>query len=186
MFIQHLHVRACNRAFLGGGGLKVPIWGKLYQSPIWHSFFFLTRVSWMQEGRKCIFVILWEKQFCAQIFFVFHCFLTSCFVHKNVNTLSWDLCYYSKCVILHVLSISTTNLISPTMSLTTFLHSHDEIYYFVLLESLPPPPPRDLSLCHVRKLYLMLKITKKGHFMSLGVLLASVVIIIQVVPPPPI
>ena len=84
-------------------------------------------VGWMQEGRKCIFVILWEKQFCAQISFVFHCFLTTCFVHKNVNTLSWDLSYGSKCVILHVLSISTTNSISPKMSLTTFLHSHDDI-----------------------------------------------------------
>ena len=28
----------------------------------------------MQEGRKCIFVILQEKQFCAQISFVFYCF----------------------------------------------------------------------------------------------------------------
>ena len=82
-------------------------------------------VSWMKEGRKCIFVILWEKQFCAQISFVFHCFLTSCFVHKNVNTLSWDLYYDSKCVTLHELSISTTKLISPKMSLTTLLHSYD-------------------------------------------------------------
>ena len=45
-------------------------------------------VSWMQEGFKCIFIILWEKQFCAQVSFVFHCFLTYSFVHKNVNTLS--------------------------------------------------------------------------------------------------
>ena len=30
-------------------------------------------VGWMQDGRKCIFVILWEKQFCAQSFFVFYC-----------------------------------------------------------------------------------------------------------------
>ena len=29
-----------------------------------------------------------KKQFCAQISFVFYCFLTSCFVHKNVNSLS--------------------------------------------------------------------------------------------------
>ena len=34
-----------------------------------------------------------KKQFCAQIFLFFNvlflfCFLTSCFVHKNVNTLS--------------------------------------------------------------------------------------------------
>ena len=43
-------------------------------------------VSWMQEGRKCIFVILQEKQFCAQIFFVFHCFLTSYFFHKDINS----------------------------------------------------------------------------------------------------
>ena len=27
----------------------------------------------MQEGRKCIFVILREEQFCGQISFVFHC-----------------------------------------------------------------------------------------------------------------
>ena len=79
------------------------------------------------EGRKCIFVILWEKQFCAQISFVFHCFLTSCFVHKNINTLSSDLYYDSKCAILLALSISTANLISPKMSLTTFLHSHDDV-----------------------------------------------------------
>ena len=81
----------------------------------------------MQEGRKCIFAILWENQFCALIFFVFHCFLTSCFVHKIVNILSWDLYYDSKCAILHVLSIYATSLISPKISLTTFLHSHDEM-----------------------------------------------------------
>ena len=106
----------------------------------------------MQEGRKCKFVILWEKQFCAQIFFVFHCFLTSCFIHKNVNTLSWGLCVFhcfltscfihknvntlswglchdSKRVILHVLSISTINLISPKMSLTIFFHLHDDMAF---------------------------------------------------------
>ena len=81
----------------------------------------------MQEGRKCIFLILQEKQFCGLISFVFHCSLASYFVHKNVNTLSWDLYYDSKCVILHLISISTTNLISPKMSLTIFLHSHDEL-----------------------------------------------------------
>ena len=96
-------------------------------------------VGWMQEGRKCIFVILWERRFCAQISFVFHCFLTSCFVHKNVNTLSWDLYHDSKCVILHVglLSISTTNLISPKMSLTTFLHSNDALSPFLSLIPFP-------------------------------------------------
>ena len=68
------------------------------------------RLPWMQEDRKYIFVILWEKQFGAQISFVFHCFLTSCFVHKNENTLSWDLYYDSKYVMLHALSISTTKI----------------------------------------------------------------------------
>ena len=48
---------------------------------------------------------------------------------KNVNTLSWDLYHDSKCVILHVLSISTTNSILPKMSLTTFLHSHDDLIF---------------------------------------------------------
>ena len=57
-------------------------------------------------------------------------FLTTYFVHKNVNTLSWDLSHSSKCVILHALSISITNSISPKMSLTTFLHSHDEMLSF--------------------------------------------------------
>ena len=85
-------------------------------------------VSWMQEGCKCIFIILWEKQFCAQVSFVFRCFLTSSFVHKNVNTLSKGLYYVSKYVLLHVLSISTTNMISPKMSLTTFLHSTDDMW----------------------------------------------------------
>ena len=80
----------------------------------------------MQEASKCIFLFLQEKQFCGQISFVFYCFFTSYFVHKNVNTFSWDLFYDSKYAILHVLSISTTKLISPKMSLTTFLHSHDE------------------------------------------------------------
>ena len=84
-------------------------------------------VGWMQEGRKCIFAILQEKQFCTQISFVFHCFLTSYFFHKHINTLSWDLRYGSKCVILPVLLISIKNSISPKMSLTTFLHSHDDI-----------------------------------------------------------
>ena len=42
---------------------------------------------------------LQEKQFCTQISFVFHCFLTSYFFHKHINTLSWDLHYGSKCVI---------------------------------------------------------------------------------------
>ena len=40
----------------------------------------------MQEGRQCIFVILQEKQFYAQIYFIFHCFLTSYLIHKNKNT----------------------------------------------------------------------------------------------------
>ena len=52
-------------------------------------------VGWMQEGPKFTFVILWEKQFCAQIFFVFLCFLNACSGHKNVNNLSWDLYYES-------------------------------------------------------------------------------------------
>ena len=34
------------------------------------------------------------------------CFLKSYFFHKNVDTLSWDLHYCSKCVILSILSIS--------------------------------------------------------------------------------
>ena len=62
---------------------------------------------------SAVFVILWEKQFYVQISFVFHCFLISCFVHKNVNTLSWDLYHDSKCVILNIFSTSTTNLIRP-------------------------------------------------------------------------
>ena len=104
-------------------------------APTWTQLYFFRNASSStdissaecKKCPKCIFVILWEKPFCAQISFVFHCFLTSSFVHKNVNTLSWDLYYDSKCVILHFLSISTTNLISPKMSLTTFLHSHDDI-----------------------------------------------------------
>ena len=64
----------------------------------------------MQKGRKCIFVILQEKQLCAQISCVFHCFLASYFFNKNVNILSWDLFYRSKWVILHELSIAAKKL----------------------------------------------------------------------------
>lgn len=80
----------------------------------------------MQEGRKGIFDILQEKQFCSQISFVFHCFSTTYFFHIYANTLSWDR-HYSKCVILPKLSICVKDSIPLKMSLTTFLHSHDEI-----------------------------------------------------------
>ena len=81
----------------------------------------------MQEGRKCIFVNLHKKQLCAQISFVFYCFLTSYFFHKNVNTLSWDLLYSLKYGILPVLLSSVKISISTKMSLTTFLHSRDDL-----------------------------------------------------------
>ena len=51
----------------------------------------------------------------------------SLFFHKNVNTLSCDLYYGSKCVILSAPSITVNNSFSPKMSLTTFLNSADEI-----------------------------------------------------------
>ena len=94
----------------------------------------LAQYSWMMEhysSVECKKVVSAFLSFCGKSNFVlrfslyFIVFLTTCFVHKNVNTLSWDLNYDSKCVILHVLSISITNSISPKMSLTTFLHSHD-------------------------------------------------------------
>ena len=80
-------------------------------------------VSWMQEGRKCIFSFCGKSNFVLRFPLYFIVFLTSCFVHKNVSALSWDLYHNSRCATLDVLSISTTNLISPNMSLTTFLHS---------------------------------------------------------------
>ena len=43
-------------------------------------------------------------------------FLTSCFFHKNVNTLSWDPHFGSKYVILSVLSISVKYSISPNVT----------------------------------------------------------------------
>ena len=89
-------------------------------------------VGWMQEGRKCIFVVLQKMPFCAQISFVFF-FLTSCFFHKYANTLSWDPHCRSKCVILPDLLISVKNSISFKMSLTTFLHWHDDFVGLYLL-----------------------------------------------------
>ena len=61
--------------------------------------------GWMQ-GRKCIFVILQDKQFCAQISFIFHCLLASYFFNENENILSLGLYYGSKWVIFHELSLS--------------------------------------------------------------------------------
>ena len=57
-------------------------------------------------------------------------FLTSWFFHNNVNTLSWDLHHDPKCLFSHVLSKSGKYSISPKMSLTTFLHSHDDVWLY--------------------------------------------------------
>ena len=62
---------------------------------------------------------------CSDYFIVFWHLII---FYKNVNTLIWDLHRVSKCVISTVLSISLNNSISPKMSLTTFLHSHDNNY----------------------------------------------------------
>ena len=99
---------------------------------IWISLPYI--VGWMQEGRKCILVIVEEKHICAQISFVFYCFLKSYFFHKNVKPSSWDVHYGSKCVFKPALSISAKNSISPKMSLTTFLHSHDDICCLYLIK----------------------------------------------------
>ena len=53
-------------------------------------------------------------------------FLTSWFFNNNVNILSWDL-HDPKCLFSHVLSKSGKYSISPKISLTTFLHSHDDL-----------------------------------------------------------
>ena len=81
----------------------------------------------MQEGRKCIFVILQERQFCAQISFVFHCFwclLCSVKIKKyfELRPALWlKMCHFTCTFNI------CKNSISPEMSLTTFLHSHDDM-----------------------------------------------------------
>jgi hypothetical protein len=67
------------------------------------------------------------EPFCAQISFVFYCFEMSYFFYKNVSTLNPDLHHNLKCAYLSILLLLNKNSISPKISLTTLLHSHDDL-----------------------------------------------------------
>ena len=64
-------------------------------------------------------------------FFVFYCFLISCFVHKNMNTLTWDLHYSSKCVILPVLSISVNYSFHTNVTYDLLAFSRRYVYIVI-------------------------------------------------------